>query len=296
MISKFSNIFGRELKTKNNFNINNTFKYTNMIISKIKININKKNIIFNSKPNKNPYKISLQKFSKLIEKEKINEENKELNSTRRNNLRREKEIDLLNKIESKKYIEEVYTKEEFENLFLDKKNNEIILYRMTSIYKIDTIEKMKYLNYALPVCFFGGFVIDFIFPVVKKGFLIKFFYYNCLFFDYGLFIYFVYKLFHFKTRTISAKYNHNDKIIELSYLNFFGKEKFIKENLFDLKRITTNDQILSKIISKKNNNEFSFYRNLQEINYRKLFNYIFPKAEVKKRKEPSMVDTLWEKN
>jgi hypothetical protein len=296
--------------TKSNSNTNKSQKTnTNTNPKKKSLNFNQN---LNQNQNQNPNKIQSQKFSKLIEEEnvknarinkekeiekaKIKEENKEFNITRRNNIKREKEKNLLNKVESNKFIEEVYSQQEFENLFMDVKNNEIILYRMTSFHRNDTKEKLKNLNLALPACFFGGFIIDLIFPAVKKGFLINFVYYNCLFFDYGLFIHLIYKLFYFKSRTISAKYIHKDKIVEFCYFNYFGYEKFIKENLLDLKRITTNDEILSKINSKKNNNLYRFYRDIHEINYIKLINYIFPKAEIKKRKEPSMVDSLWEKN
>ena len=323
MISKFSNKLGKHITKKLNkeaiFPLKETQIYFNFSIN-IKSNVKsqikksvKDNDILREKhlAEKN---IQSQKFSKLFENEKVKidrntsekeiertklrEENREMNITRRSTLKKDKEIQYQNKNDNKDIIiEEVYTEEEYQNLISDKGNNEMIIYRMASFHKSDHKEFAKIILIGiLPLCFFGSFLIDYIFPFTKKGVLMNLCYYSVLFCDYGIFLYFILRLLQMKGRTSFAKYIQKDKIVEFTKFTIFGNDKICIENLSDLKRITTNNTILSKLSSKKTNNEYNFYKDIQEINDRKLFNYIFPKVEVKTRKKPSMVDSLWDKN
>jgi hypothetical protein len=292
-----------------NFNFIIKIKYTN----KPKNLINEKNIQAQkySRLYEDEY-IKLEKLNREIEKIKTIEENKELNINRRIALKKEKEKIFLNKIENyknekieknekfekEKYTEdnEIYTEKEMENLFNDPNNNEIILYRMTSLDKIYSLEKMKFYKFFSGFCFIASFAFDYFFPLVKKGFLLNFSYYSLLFIDYSFFFICICNILKEHGTVFYAKYIHKDKIIEISYLFLSGRERTIRENLSDLKRKNTNQQIFSGIISNKTNTEYVFIKNKQEINDRKLFNFLFPKIEIKNRKIPSTVDSLWEKN
>lgn len=238
-----------------------------------------------------------------INKRKNSEAQKDANISRRNSIKQKKEDAYQSRIKdsnnSIKEKQECYDLEEFNKLVSNPKNSEISLFKLNGIYRRNIQNLVKVAVFLIfPISISGVFFIDyFCFDFKKISLLMKFSYYFLISIDYLLFLFGIYLLKKSRNITFSAKLFPKENIVEFTKFNYLGKYIKTKERVVDIKR--NRNTWLSpdnSVKSKRTNNIYIFKQNESEIYDIKLFNYLFPMPEVKERKKPSMVDSLWEKN
>lgn len=228
------------------------------------------------------------------------EEQKEINVSRRNVLKNEKEKNYKKRItSSEKPNRESYTGEEFSKLIANPKISEIIFFKITNAQKTQVNSLIKTAVYLIfPLSVSGLFFIDFFcFDFKNISILMKFAHYFLISFAYVLFLMGIYILKRSRNIVLSAKLFPKDNVLEFTKFSTFGRLIRIKERVGDMK-LNRNSWLNpdDSIKSKRTNKNYIFKDDQAEIKDKKLFNYLFPEPEIKERKRPSMVDSLWEKN
>ena len=287
---KYLNTKSTKIKTNKTQNLDNTATYN---FSK---NMNQNSLSDKEKIEKAKQEANANSNSK----KKLLEEQMELNSSRRNLIRIEKERNYKNRISSiEKPDRDCYSAEEFNKLIANLKNSELIFFKISYDYKCQVSSFIKTAVYFIfPLSISGLVLVDFFCSDIKNiSILMKFGYYFLISFDYFLFMFGVYLLKKSRNIVVSAKLFPNDSVLEVAKFNSFGKIIRIKERIVDMK-LNRNSWLNpdDSIKSKRTNKNYIFKDDQTEVKDKKLFNYLFPEPEVKERKKPSMVDSLWDKN